>query len=420
METVWPDLLGWVGAGLILISPLFGWLHPLLRGAIQGRQLPVLLSDTPLRLSAPLVSFGDIALLIGSIALLSLLFRRHRIRPLLGCLVLLLAYMLIYQVALSSPLWMEVFAGQDQQHVELLQFTKDYLPPNAGVEPDRWPELKTEEVFDRMVTAWYFVGGGWYMVFWGGCLLILSGYFGRMTGRKDVVVALLGLFSLCIVPTLPFLMADYFFEQGENSRIQGRYAQALLDYERAIRYDPGLPYNIRYSLSVGAAYTHLSQRDRPEYHYSQGYLLADRGRIQEALFAYQQASRTGTGGIRRLSQDAIAKLHGKAGLKAYKQGIVAVAAEAWGKALAASDQPVFHYYRAKALFDLGAYSDAISENQRFLEASSNRMLNANAYANIGDCYQKLRNPKKARMSYRRSLVLDHDQNARALMALAGT
>ncbi len=415
-------VLGWIGAGLLLASPLVGWLHPALQGVILGSRIPILLSDTPIPLPSHFLpfSFGAVACLIGGVALFSLLFRLQRARLFLGGLTLFLALALIYQMAFSSPFWLEAFSDQNQQYARLISFTKAYLPPNGGVEPGFWPQLSTEGVFDRIIAAWYFLSWGWYAVTLGGCLLILSGCLERRYRMKNVVAVFLILVALCAVPVAPPLAAEYLLGRGDNHQMQGRYVQALSDYRRALAYDSGLSYRLQYHLGLGATYTALNQKNQSEYHLYQGTLLENRGKIREAAFEYQGAMQISAGGMRHVVEDSLEGLYDKIGLQAYQKGHLALAMSAWEKALTVHpDQVTLRYYRAKVLFDLGAYSDAISENLYFLSGSSHRMLNANAYANLGDCYQKLQDPKRAREFYRRSLAMDKDQNARAFMSLTG-
>jgi tetratricopeptide (TPR) repeat protein len=415
-------LLGWVGAGLLFVSPLLGWMNPPLQGMLRGHQIPILLSEVPTALSthSPLFSFGAVACLMGGMTFLSLLLALHRIRLFLGGLALLLALFLPYQMAFPTPRWLATFTDQNQQYAEMIQFTKEYLPPNEGVEPGFWTTLPTEGITDRMVAAWYFAGWGWYTVIVAGGLLILSACFSGGARKKEGATVLLVLVGLWITMVAPAFMAEYLQGKGDDHQMQGRYAKALLDYRRALDYDIGISYSPRYHLEVGALYTALSRTDQPEYHFYQGSLLENRGRLREAAFEYAQAQRTDLEGMQHVVSDAISGLHEKTGLDAYRKGHVATALAAWTMALAANpDQTKLHYYRARAFFDSGAYSDAISENQRFLAASANRILNANVYANLGDCHQKLRDPQRAREFYRRSLALDRDQNARAFMSLSG-
>lgn len=417
--------LGWMGAGLLLISPLLGWVTPPLQGMLRGYRIPLLFSDIPASLSArsPLLSFGAVACLIGALALLSLCLVRHRVRLFLGGLALFLALFLLYQMAFQTSHWLATLTDQNRQYAEMIQFTKEYLPPNEGVEPGFWTTLPTEGIADRVVAAWYFSGWGWYAAIVAGGLLVLSACSSGGASRKEGLTALLIPVGLFLALATPAFMAEYLQERGDDHQMRGRYAQALSDYRRALGYDVGLSYSPRYHLEVGALYTALNRTDRPEYHFYQGSLLENRGRVREAAFEYRKAQRTDLAdleGMRRVVADAIAGLYEKVGLDAYRKGRIATALAAWTTALAADPaQTNLHYYRAKAFFDLGAYSDAISENQRFLAASAHRILNANVHANLGDCYQKLRDPQRARDFYRRSLALDRDQNARAFMSLAG-
>ena len=108
------------------------------------------------------------------------------------------------------------------------------------------------------------------------------------------------------------------------------------------------------------------------------------------------------------------------GLAWYPKGEISTAIRWWEAALALDPSQVqAAYFLGRAYFDEGRYEQSIAMG-RFLFSLTNRLLNANLQANLGDAYWKLNDFTNARASYEASISLDSFGNFRIFKSLGGT
>ena len=140
---------------------------------------------------------------------------------------------------------------------------------------------------------------------------------------------------------------------------------------------------------------------------------------EQALFEYRRAA--GQDETAVVARNEISRLLIDMGIDRYAEGNTLSATTVWRKAIDQDPGQIQAlYYLARAYYDLTQYEKALAINEQVLGRTSNWIVVANTYANLGDCYQKLGAFGQARISYTLSIRTDSRQNFRALMSLVGS
>lgn len=452
-------ILGGVGAGFLLGGFILGWYNDQMTIPAGGYLIPILenslgrpgcklFSYMSLTLSAPEIacsgprpglmgilqviprlSFGNLALVFGLLGSLTI-FRPFRfLRIPIGTASLLLGVTFVAKLTCFHSNLLEPLVDINDQHMKLLLFSTVNLPPNnLAFEPSFIPGFKTDYLLDRLDSTFYFLSWGWYLTMAGGVLLVSTGLhlgiekhnylpLSAILRRIGIVLFFLFLYSLGLF--LPCMLAEYQQLKGDNYLAQGNYEQALAGYLLAQRLNNQLFYHQTFRENLGEVYYKLGRADTPEYYIYRGTLLSKEGKTLETLATYQQA-------LKMSPDDPVIKkylvsLYIQQGLDYFNAGSNEYSAiQSWKAALEIDPRQLqAHFYMGKAYFDMGNYEQSIVENQTFIAKSTNSILKANAYSNLGDCYVKMEKPKEARAAYLLSRSLDRVLNNRMTDSLAG-
>jgi tetratricopeptide (TPR) repeat protein len=438
-------ILGWYNDQITI--PAGGYLTPILENSL-GNPGCKLFSYMSLTISAPEItcnntrpglmeilraiprlSFGNLALVFGMLGSLTIFRPLRFLRIPIGTASLLLGITFIAKLTCFHSNLLEPLVDINDQHMKLLFFSTVNLPPNnLAFEPSFIPGFKTDYLLDRIDSTFYFLSWGWYLTMAGGVLLVSTGLpvgiekskyvpLSVILRRMGMVLFFLFLYSLGLF--LPCMLAEYEQIKGDNYLAQGNYEQALIKYFSAQRLNNQLFYHQVFRENLGEVYYKLNRADTPEYYIYRGTLLSKEGKTLETLATYQQA-------LRMSPDDPVIKkylvsLYIQQGLDYFNAGSNEYSAiQSWKAALEIDPRQLqAHFYMGKAYFDMGNYEQSIVENQTFIAKTTNSILKANAYSNIGDCYVKMEKPKEARVAYLLSRSLDRVLNNRMTDSLAG-
>ncbi|MFQ5455642.1 MAG: tetratricopeptide repeat protein [Nitrospirota bacterium] len=408
---------------VLIISGFSGWLYIPLKGYIMGYAISLLpYSETynyMVRFNP--LSFGFLVCIIG---LLALFLYYPFVRLISGVVVIMAALILIYQIAFLKPELITSFVDFNQQQLNMIEFSKSYLPLNAGVEPTFLSYPAEGDIIETLVATLYFMSWGWYLALIGGVILVFKALsFDRSIGKA---VRYMGMSIAILIGSSLFflfspLMAEYELYKGDSYSGHGQYEEAYQMYINAVDIYPSLVLTKRYSNRIGALYYQLELTGKPEYHLYKGDLLFKEGKYLDAELEYQIAVKIGQEELKNLARKRFGWFYIRYGLKEYQNKRVNTAIVLWNKAIKMdSNQLQAYYYLGKGYYDISLYEQSIQEDIRFITYSVNPIFNANMYANIGDSYYNLGEYNRAREYYKRSLNLDRYDNYRIIKSLGGT
>jgi tetratricopeptide (TPR) repeat protein len=208
---------------------------------------------------------------------------------------------------------------------------------------------------------------------------------------------------------------------GDRDLAAGRYATAIQHYKAAQRFDVQLRRSERVHLRLGEADYQLGRLSQPHGRLYLGHREAQRGDFEAAIAAYALAAQVSSAPLQEMIHKRMAWTYVRMGMAAYRKRSVGQATALWERALAIdAAQLQVAYFLTKAYFDLGQYERSIAIGHFWLARSQNRLLNANAQANIGDSYWKRHDFAQARRAYKAAMQLDAHRNFRIFKSLAGT
>lgn len=362
---------------------------------------------------------GWAALAIGALGGAALLGRWARLALLCGAAgVALCGFTLVRLAVLDPGFWRLV--DENEQYAGMMRFSFKHIPGNFGVEPTFEAGMATDGVLERLATALYFMGRGWWLAVLGLTLLGV-GAGPRVVRQKWMAAAVAVLLAIPTPVLLGAMWGQYRRDQGDRAMAAGRYLEALDRYEGAQRFDPQLRGSEALHLRIGEALYHLGGRSHPAARFYLGGLRIQRGALDSGIVEYRLAVEGAPEALGVIVRRRTAWTLVEAGLAAYKERLVGVAAGWWERALtAAPDHLQAVFLLSRAHFDQGRYDESIAASHTVLRRSRRRLLNAQVQANIGDAYWKLADFGKARTAYAASLALDSYANYRMLRSLGGT
>jgi tetratricopeptide (TPR) repeat protein len=303
-----------------------------------------------------------------------------------------------------------------------MRFSRRNLPANFGIEPFFQPNLSTETAMDRLATALYFAGWGWWVCLTGGLLILIPCL--RISGRRNMRWAALTASVMLATQGMVLFKgfaAQYLQEQGDRDMTRGRYAEAIERYEATQRCDPQLTKSEQIHLHLGDAYYQLGIPSHPNARFYLGDRYAQGMNFEAAIAEYLIAAQEASAPLREIIRKRIAWTYLSMGLGQYRKGEINSASGWWEIALASDPaQLQAAYFLVRAYFDQGRYEQSITMGRFLLLRSHNRLLNANVQANLGDGYWKLHDFANARRAYEGAMRLDSFANFRIFRSLGGT
>ena len=369
----------------------------------------------------PSVSLGWMAILIGGIAGIGWFCRSSRVLAVCAVAGLGLCTFSIVHLALRDPAFWSL-VDENAQYASIMGFSRRNLPANYGIEPYFQINLSTNSVMDRLVTAFYFVGWGWWACLTGSLLILIPCL--KINGSHNMRwVAITASVILAGHGVVLFrgVAAQYLLERGDRDMARGRYADAIRRYEAAQQLDRQLTRSERSHLILGLAYYQLGVPSHPSARFYLGDRYAQEKNFEAAISAYLLAARETPAPLQEIIHKRIGWTYVGMGLAQFRKGESGPASGWWEAAMAFDPaQLQAAYFLVKAYFDQGRYDQSIAMGRFLLLRSRNPLLNANVQANIGDAYWKLNDFIRARMAYEASNKLDTFANFRIFKSLGGT
>jgi len=367
------------------------------------------------------VSFGWLAVFIGSMAGIAWFCRFSRFVAICGMMGLSLCSFSVLHLAVKDPaLWSLV--DENVRCANIMTFSSHYLPANFGIAPTFEPNLSVETLIDRLAAAFYFTGWGWWICLLGS-FLILSGGLTISKRPKIPMMASTAIVIIVIqgIMLISGIVAQFLQERGDRDMTLGRYVEAIHRFEAAQRWNLLHARSERVYLRIGEAYYRLENRSHPMALFYLGDQYFQQENFQAAIAQYLVATQEASPPFKNTLDRRIAWTYVLRGVAEYRRGDVGPASGYWERALAFDPtQLQAAYFLAKSYFDQARYEQSIAMSGFLLARSQNRLLNANIQANIGDSYWKLNDFKKARMAYEASMQLDSFANFRIFKSLGGT
>jgi tetratricopeptide (TPR) repeat protein len=369
----------------------------------------------------PSVSFGWSAVLIGGMAGIAWLYSASRALVVCAGLGLGLGIFSVLYLALMDPaLWSLV--DENAQAANIILFSSHYLPSNFGIAPAFQPNLSTETLIGRLATAFYFMGLGWWVCLLGslsllsGCLTIKA--MPRLRWMALTAMVACGSQGLLLGKGV---VAQYFQDRGDRYMARGQYAEAVRQYEAALRYDRQLAGSERLHRYCGEAYYHLGTPSHPQARLYAGDRYARERNPEAAIAEYRLAAQGAAGPWTSILHHRLAWTYVQLGVVQYGRQESGGAIAWWEKALSIdASQLQAAYFLMRAYFDQGRYEQSIAMGQFLIGRAQNPLFMADVQANIGDSYWKLKDFSRARLAYETSKKLDTYANFRILWSLGGT
>jgi predicted negative regulator of RcsB-dependent stress response len=393
-----------IGVLLIMLSSGLVWIEAPIRGGAH-----------------PGSSFGWMAVLIGAIACVAWFRRSGWLLTTCAMSGLgLCSFSVQHLTALDPVFWPLV--DENAQYANIMHFSRAFLPANYGIEPTFEANLLTETVQDRLATAFYFMGSGWWICFGGALLLLVGSCKGRdRQMHMWTAMATVMIFGVPGIMLLNGIAAQYLQEKGDRYMARSLYAEAIQQYEAAQRFDPQLARSERMHLQLGKAYDQLKIAGHPHRRFYLGDLYSQRGQVEAAIAEYLVVDQEASTLLKEIVRKRLAWTYVKLGQAQYHKREIGPAIGCWEKALNVdSAQMQAAYFLSRAYFEQSRYEQSIAIGLFLLSLSHNPLLNANVQANIGDSYWRLNDFKSARQAYAASMRLDAYTNFRMLKSLGGT
>ena len=335
-------------------------------------------------------------------------------------MLLALALAAPLQIAFSNPDILRRLASEFDQRQKVHAFTQAFLPVNQGEEPDLWTTLEFDTIWDRLVTAWYFLTLGWY-VFSVAALIVFGRGLSLLPARR--LPALLACTLALMILFAGFAAKPFYANLQLNraylAQARDEAGKAAELYRATIRLDRWYAMGPELYEQIGEIDESLGRLDSPEYHLYKGQVFENQGMQPDAISEYRLAARGG-GDLATVAHREAARLSAYFGLTLYGQQAFGAALSQWQSAY---EEDPFQlqtlFYSTRAQFNIGQYRQAITAGERFCRLASNTYALADAYSNMGDSYRRLDDHPAARSCYEKACQLHCIINEHGLGALAG-
>jgi tetratricopeptide (TPR) repeat protein len=338
-----------------------------------------------------------------------------------GATLLLLATAAVLQVAFADPELLKRLLDEADWSNAAAAFAGRYLPPNLGTEPTQWRYFSFGSVGDRLVSGWYFMGLGWYIGIGVGFAISHAGARGanrrfRLRAIGITAVALLAVTAAFAQSPIRGASAVVAAKRAEAN---GRPADALRAYRKAIKLDRWNALNLNIYERIGAIYANSGHTWTPEYRLSYAEYLVEQDRYSEAIAQYEDLVAAG-GPLSSVAVWRSSELLIVYGLNLYELGSFGAAVDAWQQALAHEPSMwLAAFYLSRGYFAVGNYLQAIMLIRRCSQQVADPIFLANLYSNLGDAYMRDGEFGPAHLAYNRSYSLDYLSNFRGLSSLVG-
>lgn len=361
---------------------------------------------------------GGLALLVAAYA-----FGRERPKQLFyaGACLLLLTVAALLQLAFSEPQLLKRLADEADWNMAAALFASSYLPRNLGAEPTQWRYLWFDSIGDRLISAWYFMGLGWYTA--AGVSMTLSCaaalQMSASARRRAIVLTLFAIVITVVAFVHGPLQGESELQLAQRAEANGHLDVAIRRYRRAIAVDGWNGLDVNVQKRIGEIDAALHDNSTPQYRLYYAEYLVEQDRLPEAIAAYEDLAVTG-GALRSVGEWRAAELWTSYGLSLYASGAFGSAVKAWQRALAREPSMwLAAYYLTRGYYAVGRYQEAISVASKTAHNVADPIFLSNLYANLGDAYTRRDEFALAHLAYGDSYASDYIGNLRGLSSLVG-
>ena len=321
-------------------------------------------------------------------------------------------------------------ADEEAQFVGIQQFENQFLPTNFGKEASnaQGPQLSNSIVtaWDRLVTARFFMGRGWYLTLTVG----IAAFFyakkrlkTRLQRALLVKVTLLAAIGLAIGFSLRPVIAQITVARGQDAEAKGELDLAISRYRSAMRLDKWFAIHTDLYQRIGAIDYSFGRNDTIEYGIYFAELLVSQnnfsGAVQQLERILPKAQQISPQ-LEELVRTTEADIWNAYGKELYHQGAIGAAAASWANAFA-KDQGQFlaAFCLSRAYFQTGRYQQSVTLIESLIKRVRDPETRANLDSNLGDAYMRLNERALAKLAYRHSYLIDYVLNWRGLSDLIG-
>jgi tetratricopeptide (TPR) repeat protein len=422
----WAYFFGLGCAGLVVISH---WVALTITNRVSGLHAP-LLGYVAGKSGNPILSYGVLCALLILLGAITYSRKHWRVLSIIGAALMLICFAGLLQLAYAEPDLLRELGDEEKDFAVRQQFQNHFLPPNFGKEASNAQGQTVSNdivtAWDRVVTARYFMGRGWYLTFVIGIAAFFYAKKRIPERRQRALVARTTLgAAACLVIFFPIrpVIAQITVARGQEAEAKGDLKLAIARYRRAMRIDRWLAIRPDLYQRIGAIDFNFGRNDTPECHVFFGELWASQRNYSSAIAAIQEAEKKAdqvSGAFADLVRKREADFWTEYGGTLYASGSVGAAIPAWERALALDDgQWVAAYALSRAYFETGRYNQSVALIQRVIKGLRDPEVRADFDSTLGDNYMRLGKPDLAKLAYRHSYLIDYVLNWRSLSDLIG-
>jgi tetratricopeptide (TPR) repeat protein len=400
------------------VLALFSWVSFPLSHALSGVSLPIL---GPQAAGLGWVSYGAAAALSLIVAAKGLRCERPRQLYYAGACLLLLTAAALLQLAFGYPRLLKRLADEADWNIASALFASRYLPRNLGTEPTQWRFLSFDSIGDRLISAWYFMGLGWYLAVGASLALSCAGALKMAARARRRSIAFTGLAIALMAAAFVYgpLTAEHELMLAQSAQARGHLDEAIRRYGNAIALDRWNALDLSVLTRMGQIDVALHNTSAPEYRVYYAEYLVQQNRLPEAIAEYEDLA-VESGSLRSVGEWRAVELWTSYGLDLYANGGFGAAVGAWQRALAREPSMwLAAYYLTQGYFAVGRYQDAISLARKTTRNVADPIFLSSLYANLGDAYTEREEFALAHQAYGDSYAADYITNLRGLSSLVG-
>lgn len=410
-------------AAVLTYSAVGRWmLLPPMLGSLQGVSAPLL---SPFRFPVAVESASFGVLILGIAGLLVLYALWGRVIPVLECAfgitAIWLYWLFINQILFHDTDAVAKILQGWARFETLFSFIQSKVNTNAfGLYFFASPlPLASDDPFNRIWAVLSMLREGWYAGVIAGIALVVSGFASSQDKwwekALSAALVLVGCAAITVGMGFSTLRSSALFQRANESYVSGDFSTAREGYEQVWEMDPPGRYNNKLFLRLGRCDLAQSGLHSAFAQYFKG--MTVRG-TQYSNYHLKNA-------VRKLPNEFIlkgelAERYQQLGLRDFGDKKFYNSRTWW--ALGTETDPAFHelkFYKAVTDFRLRDMQPALAENELFLDACVDRMLDSEALNNMGDCYAYLEEPALSKAKYWESLFTFLRQNKRAIVNRRG-
>jgi hypothetical protein len=231
------------------------------------------------------LSYGVVGIAVLVVALI-LLWRSATYLALCAIAILIAMWLAApCRLACSQPSLLRRLTTETQELSVIRDFTKTYLPTDF-TPTEQYNKFDIENLWDRLLAAFSFLGLGWYC-FGVGSFLIAIYVTARLHPEERIRAPELGAIpaGVVIITLLPALIGQYYFTSACVAQAEGASEKAISYYRKAMWFDRWRAQDANAYAAIGQLeILSVSSKDSPEKHISKAREFKEASEYDLALF----------------------------------------------------------------------------------------------------------------------------------------